>query len=618
MLFRSLVASQVMAEVSEMAAKAFAGRRGPSTPEDDLLFALLSHQPLADRKSILAFARQIVNSLSAAERERIIITLQMLLDAYRSRHSSDLYAAYRPTPRDTIRELTCYAANLESLRAVVEAPGGNVLSYELGDVFKINGVPRLTFVEPTDFARLLMILRQPGRGVVIEGPSGIGKTTFLRQAEQRERERNVEITILTARKKSDLPKIRARPMNHRGIVAVDDFHRLDPDTRMELSDHLKLLADEESENRLIIVGIPGVGKSLVDLSFDLATRIEFFRLTRAPDEAVEEMIEKGEQLLSVSFAHRDSIVSVARGSLHTAQMICWNVAQQSGIERTVERSRELNTPTEDALRLVRESLAKKYEGVVRKFSTLDGERDRVCVSLLNKLAQTEEGILSLDAVARERPDLAAGIEVHLLQGFPRGFDEKHDDIEHHLSLDPVARQLIVEDPQFLFYLQGVNFDQLAQTVGKKAPRRQIFISYSHHDELWLNKLRTQLEGLAGRGKIDYWSDKDIAPSQQWRREIEAALDRAAVGVLLVTPKFLESVFIRDVEVRRLLERATSDGCQIQSLIVKPSVFTAIQELSVFQAVNDPSAPLSTMPSHKQDKILSKLALDLAKAFPVHE
>ena len=45
-----LVASRVMAELCDVAARVFAGRRGPSAPEDDLLFALLSHQPLAARR----------------------------------------------------------------------------------------------------------------------------------------------------------------------------------------------------------------------------------------------------------------------------------------------------------------------------------------------------------------------------------------------------------------------------------------------------------------------------------------------------------------------------------------------------------------------------------------
>jgi hypothetical protein len=134
----------------------------------------------------------------------------------------------------------------------------------------------------------------------------------------------------------------------------------------------------------------------------------------------------------------------------------------------------------------------------------------------------------------------------------------------------------------------------------------------------MKKLKVHLDGLAGRGRIDYWCDKEIATGHSWRYEIQAALERAAVGVLLITPKFLESPFIRDVEIRRLLERASSDGCEIWALIVKPSVYTEVPELASFQAFNEPSAPLSGMTTHKQDKVLSEIVLTLAKAFPTQE
>ena len=55
-------------------------------------------------------------------------------------------------------------------------------THQLGDVFKLSGVPDLTFVEPLEFTRLVVALRTPGRGVVIEGPSGIGKTSAVTKA----------------------------------------------------------------------------------------------------------------------------------------------------------------------------------------------------------------------------------------------------------------------------------------------------------------------------------------------------------------------------------------------------------------------------------------------------
>jgi hypothetical protein len=116
-----LVASRVMAELGDVAARAFAGRRGPSAPEDDLLFALLSHQPLAARASTLTFAGQIANALPSAERTRLLDTLEMLLETYRDRHGSDLYTSYRPTPSDTLRQLACYSANLVLLRVALES-----------------------------------------------------------------------------------------------------------------------------------------------------------------------------------------------------------------------------------------------------------------------------------------------------------------------------------------------------------------------------------------------------------------------------------------------------------------------------------------------------------------
>lgn len=52
----------------------------------------------------------------------------------------------------------------------------------LEEVYKLNGVPTYTFVRPTEFNRLFVALRTPGRGVVLEGPSGIGKTTAIARA----------------------------------------------------------------------------------------------------------------------------------------------------------------------------------------------------------------------------------------------------------------------------------------------------------------------------------------------------------------------------------------------------------------------------------------------------
>ncbi len=115
-----LVARRVIDELVEAAEKACAGRRGPTEPDDDLLYALLSHQALAARKTMLDFAEEIFTGLSDMERPRVLEVLEVLIRTYRNRHGSDKYTTYRPVPPDQVRQLAYYSANLVALRVVLK------------------------------------------------------------------------------------------------------------------------------------------------------------------------------------------------------------------------------------------------------------------------------------------------------------------------------------------------------------------------------------------------------------------------------------------------------------------------------------------------------------------
>jgi hypothetical protein len=122
------VATRIMSELTEVTARAFAGLRGPADPDDDLLYALLAHQPLAARKSTLTFAQEIFAGLRTKGRGQLLEVLEMLLGGYRHRHDSNRYTSYRPVPPDRVRELACYSANLVVLRVML---GGRVPLHKL-------------------------------------------------------------------------------------------------------------------------------------------------------------------------------------------------------------------------------------------------------------------------------------------------------------------------------------------------------------------------------------------------------------------------------------------------------------------------------------------------------
>ena len=138
-------------------------------------------------------------------------------------------------------------------------------------------------------------------------------------------------------------------------------------------------------------------------------------------------------------------------------------------------------------------------------------------------------------------------------------------------------------------------------------RDQVFISYSHKDARWLDRLQVYLAPLERRGSVRRWDDTLIAPGQRWEQEIADALQRTRVAVLFVSADFLASDFISRVELPRLLGAAEDQGVLIIPVVVDHCNFDRLPELAQFQAISPPAHPLETLPEPEQKAVLAKLA-----------
>ena len=135
----------------------------------------------------------------------------------------------------------------------------------------------------------------------------------------------------------------------------------------------------------------------------------------------------------------------------------------------------------------------------------------------------------------------------------------------------------------------------------------VFVSYSYADAGCLTRLQIHLKPLEQENQIELWDDTRIVAGAKWKEEIEAALERAAIAVLLISADFLASDFVLDNELPPLLQAAEEKGTTILPVILKPCRFSRDKNLSGFQAINDPRNPLLSQPEAEQEEMYAKLA-----------
>ena len=181
--------------------------------------------------------------------------------------------------------------------------------------------------------------------------------------------------------------------------------------------------------------------------------------------------------------------------------------------------------------------------------------------------------------------------------------------ERNWNLEADARLFTqVNQSEVLAEFLQVIISPLAEAHGKTPT---IFVSYSHKDTRWRDRLQVHLKPLVRDRAIDLWDDTRIHTGQDWCKEIDTALSNAQAAILLISADFLASDFIASNELSPLLEAAKTRGVQILPIIVGPCRFSE-SPISRFQAVNSPDKPLSKLKKQEAEELLVAVSRDVAR------
>jgi hypothetical protein len=419
----------------------------------------------------------------------------------------------------------------------------------LEDVFKLSGVPSHTFVQPVEYNKLLVALRTPGRGVIIEGPSGIGKTTAVIKALD-ELGLGQNVLRLSARKKEDRDFIAALPEKRDvGLVIVDDFHRLDATVQEAIADHLKVLADEErTDTKLVLVGINRVGDSLVRFAPDLNNRIDTIKFEANPDERIHELVGKGEQALNISLKIGAEIVKGSSGSFYLAQMLCHQTCLSAGVMDAQTDPKEIAISYQIVSYRVMGGLARRFLREAIKFAAgprLRREGRAPYLHILKWLAESNEWAISLDReVARHAEQRGSAGQV-VEKGYLADFLTKNPELSV-LHYEPSTTILTVEDPQFVYFLRNLGWNKFAEQVGflniQFSNRYDFALSFAGPDRAHAKRLFA----LLTEGELEVFYDQN-EQSRILAENIEDYLgpiyaSEAAYVVVLLGPEYPKRIW----------------------------------------------------------------------------
>jgi len=357
--------------------------------------------------------------------------------------------------------------------------GSGPVRRDINEIFPLDGPPTVTFVEPPLFSELQLALRRMGTGLIVEGPSKVGKSTAIHKAMEVMGVSKADQTWWSGQRPPPLDELRKKIDEL--IVAkrdtwlfIDDFHHLEDERyRRELASGMKVLADQPQDGRhgkVTLIGINPLGSSLVQVMPDLDGRFRIIRLDIEKDwhrsTQIAVLIDRGEQAANIRFKRRDEFVLAAAGSFFLAQYLCNTAAVKAGIEETQRELVEIDLGPVDVIAAIQGELSNRFRAPMLDLAAFDVAPPPrgAALSLLWLLARSSDGCVPVREARLRFPMLNAAFDWLLESNLARCFQE-HPALQGLLYYNRATQMLTMENPQLKFYLRELDWEEFARASG---------------------------------------------------------------------------------------------------------------------------------------------------------
>jgi hypothetical protein len=351
--------------------------------------------------------------------------------------------------------------------------------HKLSEVFKTVGLPPYTYVKPKHFGEVRSDLEQPGKHVLIEGPSGIGKSCIVFKIFEElgwvdgtdyrytsGRDENVKSVIsefISAAK-----DLAAKP----NVLIVDDFHILDEAFRIQIGSELKRISDTAFKGgepaKVILIGIPTAGTSLLAGASDLGPRLGSYRFGRAEDAEISKLMAEGERALNILFEDPDVILAESAGNFWLAQYVCNKVCAINEIHGTCADVAIVGYDLLNIRKRLMEELSNRFMSTAIVFAKGKKWRpggNKPYLEVLLSLAKIPDLVVPFDAILQLAPERRRpGIKAvkprirEIIHNPTKGID-----LRKQIAFEDSGFSL--EDPLFRYFLSNMSPASLFRELG---------------------------------------------------------------------------------------------------------------------------------------------------------
>jgi predicted phosphodiesterase len=354
--------------------------------------------------------------------------------------------------------------------------GEPVIGHSINEIFRIDGPPAFTFVEPPQFAEIRLALRTMGTGLIVEGPSKAGKSTAIRKVMD---DLAVPLGDQVWWHGHRMPPLaefgrmldRLVGASHDTWLFIEDVHRIaNGRYRRELGSAMKVLADQSVRHaKITLIGNNPGGHSLVQWMPDLVGRLRVIRVDvtrdRGSNSRIAELIGSGEAAANIRFRRRDEFVEAAAGSFFLAQYLCNVAALQSRVFEAQASVVKIGIGPDDVIAALHDELAVHFRAPILALARFDAALPTpgAGLCLLWLLAHSSDGSAAIRDARARWPALGPAFDA-LPANLGRCF-QNHPELDGLLHHDRVAERVVMEDLALRLYLRGLRWDDLVKETG---------------------------------------------------------------------------------------------------------------------------------------------------------